>query len=128
MERNPNLAQRSGVIGTFGIGAMANFGVCSALRVETRHTDSDVTLITAANRDNLAIAEKCIDLSRIQDQREPGTRIIANLDISNSVSESVVCDYLKQYVRFLPVPVFVNGRVISQESFLKHRQQERGGV
>ena len=29
----------------------------------------------------------------------------------------MVCDYLKQYVRFLPVPVFVNGRVISQESF-----------
>ncbi len=65
----------------------------------------------------LAIAEKCIDLSRIPDEREPGTRIVANLDSSNSVSESMVCDYLKQYVRFLPVPVFVNGRVISQESF-----------
>ena len=111
------LAQRSGVIGTFGIGAMANFGVCSALRVETRHMDSDVTLITSANRDTLAIAEKCIDLSRISDKREPGTRIVANLDSSNRVSESVVCDYLKQYVRFLPVPVLVNGRVISQESF-----------
>ena len=115
--KKSDLAQRSGVIGTFGIGAMANFGVCSALRVETRHTDSDVTLITSATRDNLAIAEKCIDLSRIPDNREPGTLIVANLDSSNSVSESVVCDYLKQYVRFLPVPVFVNGRVISQESF-----------
>ena len=71
--KKSDLAQRSGVIGTFGIGAMANFGVCSALRVETRHMDSDVTLITSANRDNLAIAEKCIDLSRISDKREPGT-------------------------------------------------------
>ena len=115
--KKSDLAQRSGVIGTFGIGAMANFGVCSALRVETRHTDADVTLITSASRDNLAIAEKCIDLSRIPDKREPGTLIVANLDSSNSVSESVVCDYLKQYVRFLSVPVFVNGRVISQESF-----------
>ena len=66
---------------------------------------------------SLAIAEKCIDLSRIPDERELETRIVANLDSSNSVSESMVCDYLKQYVRFLPVPVFVNGRVISQESF-----------
>ena len=115
--KKSDLARRSGVIGTFGIGAMANFGVCSALRVETRHTDSNVTLITSANRDNLAIAKECIDLSRIPDQREPGTRILATLDPSNTVSESVVRDYLKQYVRFLPVPVFVNGRVISQESF-----------
>src|SRR5689334_25131151 len=38
--KKSDLAQRSGVIGTFGIGAMANFGVCSALQVETRHIDS----------------------------------------------------------------------------------------
>ena len=35
--KKSELAQRSGVIGTFGIGAMANFGVCTSLRVETRH-------------------------------------------------------------------------------------------
>src|SRR5262249_40386274 len=33
--KRSELAQRSGVIGTFGIGAMANFGVCTELRVET---------------------------------------------------------------------------------------------
>ena len=84
--KKSDLARRSGVIGTFGIGAMANFGVCSAPRVETRHTDSDVTLITSASRDNLAIAEKCIDLSRIPDTQEPGTLIVANLDSSKSLS------------------------------------------
>ena len=111
------LAQRSGVIGTFGIGAMANFGVCSALRVESRHMDSEVTLVTSAHRDNLAIAEECIDLARIEDKREPGTMIVAELDSSNVMSESIACDYLKQYVRFLPVPVTVNGGLISQESY-----------
>ena len=115
--KKSDLARRSGVIGTFGIGAMANFGVCTALLVETRHIDSNVTLRTHASRDNLAIAEKCIDLTRVQDIRRPGTVIVASLDPSNTVNESMVCDYLKQYVRFLPVPVFVNGRVISQESF-----------
>src|SRR5438093_11499014 len=34
--KKTELARRAGVIGTFGIGAMANFGVCSRLRVETR--------------------------------------------------------------------------------------------
>ena len=125
--KKSDLAQRSGVIGTFGIGAMANFGVCSALHVETRHTDSGVTLITSASRDNLAIAKECIDLSRITDNREPGTLMIAHLDSSNIVSESVVCDYLKQYVRFLPVPVSVNGRVISQESFADVATHSRAG-
>ena len=115
--KKTDLARRSGVIGTFGIGAMANFGVCTALLVETRHISSSVTLRTYASRDNLAIAEQCIDLSRVHDMRGPGTLIKASLDPSNIVDESMVCDYLKQYVRFLPVPVSVNGHVVSQESF-----------
>ena len=55
--KKSELAQRSGVIGTFGIGAMANFGVCTALSVETRHIDSDITLISVAKRDQLKIAQ-----------------------------------------------------------------------
>src|SRR5207249_9789569 len=51
--KKSELAQRSGVIGTFGIGAMANFGVCNALRVETRNIDSSVTLISSAKRADL---------------------------------------------------------------------------
>ena len=34
--KNNDEARAAGVVGTFGIGAMANFGVCSKLRVETR--------------------------------------------------------------------------------------------
>lgn len=108
--KRSELAQRSGVIGTFGIGAMANFGVCTTLRVETRHINSDVTLISAAVRDNLRIAQNCIDLDRVADERGPATTITADLDPSFSVDEAGVCDYLRQYVRFLPVPLLVNGR------------------
>src|SRR5947209_2238921 len=46
--KKSDLAQRSGVIGTFGIGAMANFGVCTALRVETLHIESRATLVSSA--------------------------------------------------------------------------------
>jgi molecular chaperone HtpG len=115
--KRSELAQRSGVIGTFGIGAMANFGVCTALRVETRHIDSDVTLISSALRENLRIAQNCIDLERIADERGPGTIIVADLDPSFSIDEPSVCDYLRQYVRFLPVPLLVNGKRISGENF-----------
>jgi molecular chaperone HtpG len=115
--KKSELAQRSGVIGTFGIGAMANFGVCAALRIETRHIDSGVTLVSSARREDLRIAQDCIDLERVIDEREPGTTVIAQLDESFSIAEGVVCDYLGPYVRFLPVPVLVNGKLISQQSF-----------
>ena len=115
--KKSDLAQRSGVIGTFGIGAMANFGVCTALQVETRHIDSDVTLISSAIRADLRIAQNCIDLERVADDRVPGTIIKADLDPSFSVDEAGVCEYLNQYVQFLQVPVLVNGRLISQQRF-----------
>ena len=115
--KKSELAQRSGVIGTFGIGAMANFGVCTSLRVETRHIESEVTLISSARRDDLKIGQDCIDLERTTDAREPGTLIIADLDPSYPIDEAAACEYLSQYVRFLPVPLAVNGRIISQEAF-----------
>lgn len=115
--KKSELAQRSGVIGTFGIGAMANFGVCVALQVETRHIESDVTLISAARRADLRIAQDCIDLERVADERPPGTTIKAELDPSFTIDEASAAEYLSQYARFLPVPVLVNGRLISQQSF-----------
>ena len=115
--KKSELAQRSGVIGTFGIGAMANFGVCTTLRVETRHIDSDITFISVARRDDLKIGQDCIGLERATDDREPGTLIVADLDPAYPIDEAAACEYLKQYVRFLPVPVIVNGSIISQEVF-----------
>jgi molecular chaperone HtpG len=115
--KKSELAQRSGVIGTFGIGAMANFGVCTALQVETRHIDSNVTLVSSARRAELRIAQNCIDLERVGDDRGPGTVIKADLDPRFSIDEAATREYLRQYVSFLPVPVLVNGRLISQQSF-----------
>ena len=111
------LAQRSGVIGTFGIGAMANFGVCTALRVESLHVESDTVLISSARRDDLQIGRDCITLTRLSDSREPGTLVHAELDAAYPITEEEACDYLQQYVRFLPVAVLVNDRLISQKTF-----------
>ena len=86
--KKSDLAQRSGVIGTFGIGAMANFGVCSALHVESRHIESGITLISSAKRADLRIAQDCIDLERVEDEREPGTIIEADLDPDFPIREA----------------------------------------
>src|SRR5437762_10819394 len=91
--KKSELAQRSGVIGTFGIGAMANFGVCNALRVETRNIDSSVTLISSAKRADLRIAHDCIDLSRVEDSHQPGTTVTADLDPSFAITEESARQY-----------------------------------
>ena len=70
------------------------------LRVETRHIDSDITLISSARRDDLRIAQNCIDLERVADNREPGTVISAELDPAYPIDEAAACEYLKQYVRY----------------------------
>jgi len=110
------LALRAGVIGTFGIGAMANFGVCTALKVETRAVACDETLISTAERDALSIAKECIALSRQKDERTPGTRLTVALDPQNVIPSDKASGYLEPYVRYLPVGVYVNGKLISQQS------------
>ena len=115
--KRSDLARRSGVIGTFGIGAMANFGVCESLRVETRHVDSDTTLVSFGRRDALRIAQDCIDLERSTEDRDAGTTITAELDAAFAIDVGGVKRYLTPYVRFLPVPVFLNETLVSQTSF-----------
>ena len=115
--KRSDLARRSGVIGTFGIGAMANFGVCESLRVETRHVDSHATLVSFARRDDLRIAQDCIDLERSTQDRDAGTTITAELDATFPIDVGAVRRYLTPYVRFLPVRVYLNEVLISQTSF-----------
>jgi len=111
------LALSSGVIGTFGIGAMANFGVCSRLLVETRSIDSEETLISIAERDKLSISEECIDLNKEKDGRQPGTKIIATLDDASKITLQGAIDYLEPYIKYLPVKVVVNGILQSQKKY-----------
>ena len=111
------LAGRAGVIGTFGIGAMANFGVCTSLIVTTRDLRGTCTLVSRARRDQLRIAEECIDIERFSNGRNPGTTIEVELEKNSRLTPPQVRDYLATYVRFLPVAVTLNGTLISQQSF-----------
>jgi len=109
-------ARKAGVVGTFGIGAMANFGVCTRLTVETKTEGSEGYLCSIADRDSLKIAEQCITLEHIATEREVGTTVIAVLDNKNPISPEKALQYLKPYVGLLPVPVYLNGSLISCNS------------
>jgi molecular chaperone HtpG len=124
--KNTDLARRSGVVGTFGIGAMANFGVCSRLTVESRPANESTTLISAANRSDLSIAKECITLEerpRVASEG-PGTTIVAELDGDNVITAAAALEYLQDYVALLPVKVSLNGATISQNNYPNVRSIE----
>jgi molecular chaperone HtpG len=106
-------ARRAGVVGTFGIGAMANFGVCTKLVVETRAEAGDEVLRSTAELASLKIAEECISLERLQIDRPVGTTVTAHLMPDRPISIEEAKQYLLPYVGTLQVPVFLNGENIS---------------
>lgn len=111
-------ARKAGVVGTFGIGAMANFGVCSRLEIVTRALNGSDVLRSVAERDTLKIGEECITFVKLQEDRPIGTTLVATLDNSNSILPEQAKSYLAPYVSLLPVPVLLNGELISAKSMI----------
>ena len=115
--KNTELARKAGVVGTFGIGAMANFGVCRSLKVITHHYQGGQTIETYAERESLSVTEECIEIDYTNAEREPGTTIIAELDESHSLNVADSMKYLAPYVQYVPVPITINGTLISQKNY-----------
>ena len=111
--KHSDAAHRAGVVGTFGIGAMANFGVCTRLTIETRADGTEDVLRSVAERDSLKIAQECISLERIVSSHGVGTTVTAVLDSAYPISPEKARHYIEAYVRQLPVPVYLNGSLIS---------------
>jgi molecular chaperone HtpG len=114
--KNSDSARRAGVVGTFGIGAMANFGVCTKLAVETKTEDSDEVLCSTAELDSLRIGEESIKLDRIHSDRPIGTTVVATLDTKHPITREQAKQYLLPYVGILQVPVYLNNELISGNS------------
>ena len=113
--KNNNEAIAAGVVGTFGIGAMANFGVCSELKVITRAYGEEKTYTSNVRKAELSLEEECIHTVDYLDQRDDyGTTIIATWENGFSLNLTDAINYLTPYVKYVPIPVAVNGRVISQ--------------
>ena len=116
--KNNEYAKAAGVVGTFGIGAMANFGVCDDMKVVTRHYEDTTTITSWVNKEDLANQDECIQTTIEGETLDaPGTKIIVTLDNEHNISANEAEMYLKPFVQHLTVPVLINGKCISCESF-----------
>lgn len=116
--KNTEEARKAGVVGTFGIGAMANFGVCDKLEVSTRYYASDQTIVTSADLENISLTEECINTNRVSDAMLPiGTKVTAYLQTGNCMHESDALSYLNPFIQYLPISVHLNGKLVSQHSY-----------
>ena len=116
--KNNEDARKAGVVGTFGIGAMANFGVCEKLDVKTRYYASNETIHTGLEVDNITLDDDCISHSSFFDEALPiGTTVLATLNPGVVLTEEDALAYLKPYVQYLPIPVYLNDKLISQYNY-----------
>jgi molecular chaperone HtpG len=113
--KNNEAARAAGVIGTFGIGAMANFGVCDRLQVETRALGSPTAIKTAALKSELSIGSDCISMDLIGTEIDVGTTLTADISPNAPINVTNLRNYLVPFVQFLIVPVRFNGELLSQK-------------
>jgi molecular chaperone HtpG len=112
-KNNPE-ARAAGVVGTFGIGAMANFGIADSLELETESALSGERSRSSAHRQTLSATEECIEIAPLPATGQPGTTVRARLD-GDGIDVEEAVSYITDFVRLVDVPVYVNGELISQQ-------------
>jgi len=116
--KNNEIAKKAGVVGTFGIGAMANFGVANQIKVTSRKLGTKTTIETLAIRENLSVTEECIDFKLLDDVRtEPGTTVEASIDPTVNINEVGAIQYLSPYIQYVKIPIVINGNIVSQKNY-----------
>jgi molecular chaperone HtpG len=111
--KNTAEAQAAGVVGTFGIGAMANFGIASMLKVETESFESHERTVCFAEKATLSVTEECITFKQAEPTGEYGTTILASIAQGSEVDVHAATGYIREFVKYLRFPVRVNGAVVS---------------
>ncbi len=113
--KNTDAARAAGVVGTFGIGAMANFGIAERLTVETESAISGERTICRADRAKLDLKQDCIEREFLQPLGKPGTTITAQIAVGERIDVQKARDYIAEFVSLVDLPVRVNGVVVSQK-------------
>ena len=118
--KNNDEARKAGVVGTFGIGAMANFGVCVELDVLSRKCGDNTPIIHSyVKRDDISITEKCVKYEEVEtsELEDFGTIVRGTLAPEHNITELAAINYLKPYVKYIQTPIYVNGKLISMERY-----------
>ena len=113
--KNTPEARAAGVIGTFGIGAMANFGIAEELVVETESDQTHERFRCSASRSTLSVTEDCITFERLPETGCPGTEITASMQPNKAINVAEAETYISQFVAFLSIDVIVNGKKVSNQ-------------
>jgi molecular chaperone HtpG len=71
--------------------------------------------VSIADRDSLKIAEECISFESVHSDRPVGTTLTVVLDANSLIAADKAKVYLRSYVGLLPVPVYFNDELISQQ-------------
>ena len=111
--KNTAAARAAGVVGTFGIGAMANFGVAEELRVETESAEKAERTVSWVRKSELSTSSETIALVPEEARGEPGTTVKAVLAPESTISVDEARTFLHSFVEFLDVPVSLNGTELS---------------
>ena len=113
--KNNDAARAAGVVGTFGIGAMANFGIADHLIVETESAASGERTICRADRSKLDLKRNCIERDLIDPTGEPGTTITAHISADQHINVQKAKTYIAEFVSLVDLPVRVNHALVSQK-------------
>ena len=111
--KNTAEARAAGVVGTFGIGAMANFGIADELVVETESATTGERCRSRAVLDRLSLNEDCVELETLDSRQEPGTRVTALILPEHRIDVQEATRYITDFVQLLGIQVTVNGAVVS---------------
>jgi len=111
--KNTPEARAAGVVGTFGIGGLANFGICQKLTVISESASNNTRTKCQADRDTLSLEEDCISVENLTPLNEPGTKVLAELPSNNSIDVAGAIAYLESFVKHVPVPIYINEKLAS---------------
>ena len=113
--KNNEEARAAGVVGTFGIGAMANFGIAERLVVETESAATGQRTICRASRAELDLKRDCIEREFGISSGRPGTKITAHIASDEQIDVQSARSYIADFVSLVNIPVRVNGVLVSQK-------------
>lgn len=115
--KNTPEARAAGVVGTFGIGAMANFGIAEDLTVETESLAGATRIRCRATRSTLSATEDCISFETLPATGHAGTTVTATLLAGQSINVDQAVNYIAEFVMFLPISVVINGVERSRRNY-----------
>lgn len=111
--KNTADAKAAGVVGTFGIGAMANFGIAESLIVVSESASNGERTECRALRSTLSVTQECIDFRPLESTGTPGTQVSATMQDGKTIDVTQAISYVRGFVAYLQIEVKVNGELVS---------------